>query len=139
MAAIKRTEADKWFSKCVRERDGWACRHCGAHYPKGSRGLECAHIHSRRHKSVRWWPDNAIALCTHCHFEFTGEPLEFARWLTMTLGDRHLDALRRERDIPRQVRKQDRSAITKHYRDEYHRMQHESCMELRAWEWDKPL
>ena len=68
MAGIKRTEADKWFSLCIREAYDWTCNRCGTQYPIGARGLECSHHHGRGNWSVRFEPMNAEALCTGCHF-----------------------------------------------------------------------
>ena len=133
MAGIKVHESDRWFSKCVRQRDGWTCRKCHVSYPVGSRGLECAHIYGRRHKSIRHDPDNAVALCTHCHMTFTGEPIEFARWIESELGHGHVDLLIEKKNQITKYNKQLRAEISKHYREEYRRMERDGARDLIAY------
>ena len=133
MAGIKVTESDRWFSKCVRHRDNWTCQHCQVVYPMGSRGLECAHIYGRRHKSVRWDPDNAVSLCTRCHMDFTGEPVSFTQWITNLLGEGHMSLLLEKKNQILKVNKQIRADISKHYREEYRRMEQENTRDLVAW------
>ena len=72
---MKLTPADKWFSKCVRERSRWTCELCGTHYPEGAakgayQGLDCSHMIGRGNWSVRFDANNAFAHCTACHFRF---------------------------------------------------------------------
>lgn len=55
--AIKRDQADKWFSDVVRQKANYTCEHCH----KTDSRMECAHIYGRRLKSVRWSLDNAVA------------------------------------------------------------------------------
>jgi len=66
--------ADDLFSRMVRDRDGM-CMACGANV-----GLQCAHIWSRRYRSLRWRLENAITLCRGCHMGFTHHPAEFGAW-----------------------------------------------------------
>lgn len=68
-------DADKLFSEYIRGRDGWACRRCGSPYSP-----QCAHILSRRYRSVRWSPENAVCLCQKCHMKFTHDPLAWEDW-----------------------------------------------------------
>ena len=76
MNATKR--ADALFSKLIRERDQ-RCRAAG--YKLGcSTLLQCAHVVSRRYRSVRWDGDNAVALCAAHHVWFTHHPLEWEDW-----------------------------------------------------------
>lgn len=68
---IKITKTDRLFSNFIRDRDGWNCQRCGKHYDKSNtsdrQGLHCSHYYSRGKKSVRFEPDNCIALCYGCH------------------------------------------------------------------------
>jgi 5-methylcytosine-specific restriction endonuclease McrA len=64
-------EADAYFSKFIRARDG-ACVSCGV-----TDHLQCAHIHSRSYKAIRTNADNAVALCRSCHTRFTHRPIEW--------------------------------------------------------------
>ena len=62
-----RSEADAAFSDYIRARAGYRCERCGTSYPAKSAGLQCSHHFSRRHWAIRFHPDNAAALCHHCH------------------------------------------------------------------------
>jgi len=70
-------QADKAFSTYIKDRDGWACRHCG----RVAVVMQCAHLVSRRYRAVRWSPDNAVALCAPCHVRYTFRPLEWEAWI----------------------------------------------------------
>lgn len=57
-------ECDRLFSLIVRARHN-RCEDCSRHasvYP-----LQCAHVFIRKHQSVRWSFENALALCDECH------------------------------------------------------------------------
>ena len=88
---IKIDPRDAVFSKLVRTRDRWRCRHCKTQYQEGDRGLQAAHIIGRRNKAVRWAPINCLALCYSCHMHFTANPIEFTEWVGKIVD---LDALR---------------------------------------------
>lgn len=67
------------------------CEWCGcADYAK----LQCAHIHSRTYKSVRWDLKNLICLCAKCHFYGHKNPLAFTDFVHNYLGDYEYTALR---------------------------------------------
>lgn len=44
--------------------------------------IECSHIFSRRHMSIRWCPLNAKPLCTAHHFKWHKHPAEAAIFLS---------------------------------------------------------
>ena len=71
-----RKKADRLFSLAIRERDGWACRHCGSTYL-----VQCAHIISRRYNATRWSLDNAVCLCAKHHMKWTHDPLGWEDWV----------------------------------------------------------
>lgn len=81
-------EADRLFSKMIRARDG-RCRMCRSEY-----NLDCAHIFSRGYFAVRWEPENAVALCSGHHKEYTHKPLEWEDWVREWMGNEAYDALR---------------------------------------------
>jgi len=116
---IKREACDKWFSDVVRKKADFICESCG----RNDIGMDCAHIHGRRAKSVRWSLDNAICLCRVCHMNYTSNPVDFTRWLEDYLGTAHLDILNEKRNVLLKTNKQLRREIAKHYRDEFKRMQ----------------
>lgn len=68
-------DADKLFSQYIRGRDGWACVRCGSPLRP-----QCAHLHSRIYRAIRWNPQNATTLCQGCHVMFTHRPLEWQDW-----------------------------------------------------------
>lgn len=86
---------DREFSRYIRTRDRWTCQKCGTVYPEGSQGLHCSHVFSRRHKSIRWEPMNAKALCFSCHQWFGGNPVEAYQWLVEYMGPERLAELER--------------------------------------------
>ena len=60
-------KSDRLFSEYVRNRDG-DCQlrgKCLGH--KEYAELQCCHFHSRRKESVRFDPENCVALCAACH------------------------------------------------------------------------
>ena len=68
-------DADKLFSQYIRNRDGWACVRCGSPVTP-----QCAHLHSRIYRAIRFNPKNATTLCKGCHVMFTHRPLEWQDW-----------------------------------------------------------
>ena len=117
--AIKREACDKWFSDVVRQKADYVCESCG----RNDIGMDCAHIHGRRAKSVRWSLDNAVCLCRVCHMNFTSNPVDFTRWLEEYLGLAHLDILNEKKNVLMKTNKELRKEIAKHYREELKKMQ----------------
>lgn len=88
-----RQQADRIFSKFVRERDG-ECQAKDQLFPcKGN--LQCAHVLPRRYATVRCDPFNAIALCASHHIYWTHRPIEFEDWVKAKYPGRW-EALRRK-------------------------------------------
>jgi len=112
--AIKRDEADRWFSNVVRLNRQSTCERCGS---EGR--TECAHIFGRRAKSVRWSLDNAVCLCHYCHQYFTANPLEFTLWIKKNIGQAHMDILREKWQVLMPTNKKLRAEIAKHYREQH--------------------
>ena len=90
---LKRSPADEAFSKCVRERANYCCERCGKGYDASSTGLHCSHHFSRRHRSIRWCGDNAMALCYACHEWYGGNPADSGAWLRGVAS--HVNDIRR--------------------------------------------
>jgi uncharacterized OB-fold protein len=93
MSGIRRTAADARFSDQVRKRDGWTCKRCSVVYIPPTRALQCAHMFSRKIRATRVDPDNALALCTGCHFEMDTHPWAKEVLFRSVLGDERFDAL----------------------------------------------
>lgn len=70
-----KAEADKLARKFVLDRDDWTCQRCMAH--KDDVPMQWCHVLSRDALSIRWDPENSMALCQGCHYFFTVQP---ARW-----------------------------------------------------------
>ena len=122
--SIKRDQADIWFSKAVRARDG-GCLYCGS-----TETNECAHIYGRRNKSVRWSLDNAVTLCHYHHRMFTESPYEFIAWLESVYGAGPLEILREKSQAILKTNKQTRAQIAKHYRDQVRQHEQDPSIEF---------
>jgi hypothetical protein len=81
-----KAKATKLHSELVRARG--RCQNCGS-----TEHLQCAHIISRRYANTRTRLDNALCLCARCHMRFTEWPLEFARFVELTVGHDTYDEL----------------------------------------------
>jgi len=80
MARIRRTSLDKLWAEVIKLRDNYTCQRCGKKYKPGDRGLDAAHVVSRRYRATRYLPANGVALCTGCHLFLHARPDEFRRW-----------------------------------------------------------
>lgn len=78
--------------------------------------MEAAHIYSRSYKSVRWDTNNILCLCFRCHLHFTGNPLDFERWLQGYLGQGFLDLLNEKRRSIQKDTAAYRKEVAAHYR-----------------------
>jgi 5-methylcytosine-specific restriction endonuclease McrA len=93
---VRITAEDRRTAKAILRRDGYRCQRCGRYYPDGGRGLQVAHLFSRRIQATRHDPDNLAALCTGCHMYFHAHPLEAHAWWRRHLGtDRYVLLARR--------------------------------------------
>ena len=63
---IKRTQADKHLSDCVRKSAEWKCQRCEKDYTDKPQGLQCSHFLSRMHYGTRYDP-RQLSLCAYCH------------------------------------------------------------------------
>ncbi len=122
--AVKRDQADVWFSKCIRARDA-ACCYCGK-----TETLEAAHIYGRRLKSVRWSMDNCLALCHHHHRYFTEQPIEFNNWLVKLYGHGHMDLLQEKARAIFKTTAMIRKEIARHYRVEFQKKESDPDYEI---------
>lgn len=122
MAAVKRKPADTAFSLCVREAANWACEKCGAVHERGSMGLHCSHVFSRRHRTIRWCKENAQALCFSCHQWYGGNPVDSGKWVEEVLGGGVIAILREKRDSKVKVSKLEEKDIASHYRAEHKKL-----------------
>lgn len=86
---------DSTFSRMVKERDSWVCQRCGS-----NRIVQCAHLFSRKHKSIRWNFDNAVTLCKGCHkFWAHVEYEEFRDFMLARIGQKKFNNLKRDSEM----------------------------------------
>ncbi len=118
---MKITQADKYFSLCVRERADWCCARCHRAYPdrKGI-GLHASHYFGRRNYAVRFDPLNAEALDMGCHEYLDDNHHFYSEWKRSQLGDLYDLLVEHANDINRgRVAHKEIKQIAEHYKHEY--------------------
>ena len=123
--AILTTKLDGAFSKCIRLRANWTCEFpgCGKFFPEGETGgLDCSHVEGRRSRSVRWFPDNAFAMCKY-HHRFLGEnPLLHSELALRALGVKRFSELKEMAHSPRKFTPRELEGLYQFYLAELKRM-----------------
>lgn len=141
---IKRTQADKHLSDCIRKAstvDGvwkpWHCQRCGKDYSERNRqGLQCSHFIGRQVSyAVRYDPLNCLSLCSYCHGYVESHPIAHVNLWRDVHGsiygadrtDSSLNALlqRSECKSRAQYARQNTAAISTHYLAESRRLDEE--------------
>ena len=133
---MKIKAADTWFSKCVRQRDGWTCQKCGKQYEwdKG-RGLDCSHVFGRTRRSTRWCKENAVAMCMGCHRWWHSFPAESGRWFADKVGMKKFELLlEKANTVGPKITKSEEKEIAKHYKKEYERMVEEDDNDIQSYQ-----
>jgi len=87
---IKRTKEDKVFSDLIRRRANWKCEYCGKDFENDKIHLHCSHIIPRKHKSLRWLPENAVAHCFECHNMLEKTRHVMKAWVKEKYNNMHL-------------------------------------------------
>lgn len=105
--------ADKAFSDCIHLAFNHTCDRCG----RAGR-VECSHIHSRRHRTIRWCIENAIAKCHTCHRWWHEHPTESGLWFIAEYGQGREDILIEKKNAKRKITKLEEKDIAKHYREQ---------------------
>jgi hypothetical protein len=116
---IKRDSLDAVFSDLVRERAGYKSEYTGS--TDGQ--MQCCHIYSRKYRSARWHPMNAVCLTASEHARFTDQPVTFSQWLHTKFGADYLYKLAMIVHKPRKFTPRERAGLLKHYKAELERMQ----------------
>ena len=94
-----RRELDALLRQAVLERDGYACRRCGAGKRPGRGGaVQVAHIKPKgSYPALRHRLENVVTLCAACHIYGRGawhkDPAAAVAWALAHLGARHLELL----------------------------------------------
>jgi len=117
---IKIDKRDSKFSLLVRERANNVCERCGVSGENAK--LECSHIFSRRHRSIRWHPDNAQCLCFTCHKWWHDSPALSGVWIRDMLGDGYIDLLEEKKNTIVKYSKVVLEDLSKHLNAEYKRV-----------------
>lgn len=126
---IKRTTADRHFSKCIRLRSNWTCDYCGMNFSHDPGFLHCSHFISRNYKIIRFNPMNALSHCHKCH-EFlgggrwgAGNQAEFVDHYDRIHGSQQRELMRILSKYPFRNFKTHEKAISKHYLTEVKRIE----------------
>lgn len=138
---LKRDATDDAFSEAVREAADWTCQRCHRPFPdRKGRDVHCSHFISRKFKSVRWFPDNALCLCATCHGIVTDDPHEHSTLMLRVLGDERLGWLKQRKQQIVRYRADDEKAMRAHYRAESLRIRDQrargvvGCVQLVAYD-----
>ena len=93
MRKITKSGITRKLDKIVSDitRASGLCAWCGSSdYSK----LQCAHIYSRKWKSVRWDLKNVVCLCASCHFYGHQNPIAFTDFIKGYLGEYEFQQLK---------------------------------------------
>lgn len=123
---VTRWPADDWFSKCVRLAAENRCESCGGE------ATDCAHIYGRAKFATRWCKDNAIALCRTCHNNYGAEPCMWTDFIDAKWPGRRDRLLMRLRK-PGKNTPEIRVEVSKHYNQEFRRMEKTGDREFESW------
>lgn len=114
---VKRDKLDDIFSKVIREAWDYTCSNCEVNYRHDKGFLDCAHIHSRLHRSTRWDAHcGAVALCKTCHHHYTIHPIEWSGFCRRVLGDENYDDAKRRTWEVRKFTKAEKEEMYQHYK-----------------------
>ena len=97
---MKNDKLDKLFSLYIRLLCDFTCKRCSKKHLTNSRGLHCAHYHSRGKLSTRFERDNATALCYGCHIYLDHHPPEKAEFFLNLLGLKRFNELDKLANTP---------------------------------------
>lgn len=113
MSGVKITAADKAFGDCLKAAHNDTCVVCGR---QGR--MEASHIHSRRHRTIRWCKENCLPKCSTCHRWWHENPTESGKWFEEKYGSGMVDLLLEKKNQIMKVPKSEEKEIAKHYRQQ---------------------
>jgi hypothetical protein len=126
---VKITPADKWFSRCTRERADWTCERCGTRYTPPTTALECSHWEGRANWGTRFEPLNALALCSGCHSRMGSFRFEHDKLHASIHGEFSQEIIKEKaQNIPlykAMKQTKGKGLISAHFKAEYERMMNE--------------
>ena len=128
--SVKIKPSDEAFAKCIKQVANWTCEKCG----KTDARMECSHIFSRRHRTIRWCKDNAMCKCSYCHQWWHSNPLDAASWFLSVVGQGFVDLLIEKRDSKVRVSKLEEVEIAAHYRAELKKLESGEISDFESWQ-----
>ena len=118
--------SDKWFSLFIRFRDNFTCVTCGKYCPRRKLNnpdlpmvnVQCSHVFSRRHQSIRHDERNAWTQCVHCHELAEENKKDYELWLLRRIGENEYNRLlvKKVTPLPSYMKQSD-AIMAKYYRD----------------------
>ena len=66
-------KADLEFSTWLRSQRDWTCENCGRREEPPTWNIQNSHYIGRKHKAVRYDPENCDVLCSTCHANWEGQ------------------------------------------------------------------
>ena len=127
--SVKVSPADTAFSLCIRTAANYTCEKCG----KGDKRMECSHIFSRKHRTIRWCKENAMCKCNYCHRWWHQNPLDAAAWFVSKVGEAFVEILKEKRDSKVRVSKLEEKEIAAHYRAELKKLE-DGAADFESWQ-----
>jgi len=127
---MKLTPTDTILSKCIRERNNWACESCGiisdqGRATGGDRAMQHSHYQGRKHKRTRYMMENGLCLCASCHARVEEDPFEHTKLFTSIWGEGMAELLSQLKHQPYKPVggwKTFEKEASAHYRKEFERM-----------------
>lgn len=127
---MKISPADTAFSNCVKKAANNTCVKCGIQRDR----MECSHIFSRKHRTIRWCKQNAVCKCHTCHRWWHENPTESGIWFLETYGQGIEDILIEKKNTRIKVTKLEEKDIAKHYREQLKLMESSGSNEFISWQ-----
>ena len=120
---IKRNKTDKAFSDAIRMAADYYCQATNKHSPPpfDYGQMDCAHNISRRHRSTRWHPMNAVCLSRGEHMKQTDDPYRHCEFMRQYFGE-SCQLMRELANSMMKITKKDEELIFKHYKSEIQRI-----------------
>lgn len=127
---MKILACDTQFSLAVRARDNYTCQWCGS----TTNQMQCSHVYSRRHRTIRWDMMNAKCLCAACHKKWHESPLAAFTWFEEKYGIWRIELLREKMNYKVKVPKTEEKEIAAHYRSELKKKAEDDSYEIISYQ-----
>jgi uncharacterized protein YlbG (UPF0298 family) len=111
-------EADKWFSKYIRERDKFC--YCGKPTE------HCGHLLTRANYSTRWDEDNANGSCAGCNMSHEYRPSDFTLWYIKRHGLDKFELLVQKSHMVFKITNSELGLLASHFKEKYEKLKEEN-------------